>query len=91
MGKSIDYELKCKVMKRGIIAQYRMRWKELDEALFHIKPKGCYYSPDYIMNTLWQIEALIPILYYAFDSFPHKQVYERVTQLMDETIKKYDD
>ena len=90
MNKSIDYEIKCKVMQRGIIAQYRMKWKALDEALFHKKPMH-YYHPEYIMNVLWEIEALIPVVFYAFDSFPHKQIYKKVSDLMSETIKKYDD
>ena len=90
MSKSIDYKLKCKVMQRGIIAHYKMKWKELDEALFH-KKQDHYYYPEYIMNVLWEIEALIPIVFYAFDSFPHKQIYKKVSDLMTETIKKYDD
>lgn len=90
MNKSIDYELKCKVMQRGIIAQYRMKWKALDEALLHKKPMH-YYHPEYIMAILNEIDALIPTVYYAFDSFPHKQVYKRICELMEETWKKYDD
>ena len=50
-----------------------------------------YYHPDYIMAILNEIDALIPIVYYAFDSFPHKQVYKRICELMEGTWKKYDD
>ena len=87
MNKSIDYVIKCKVMQRGIISQYKMKWKSLDEALFHKKPND-YYYPEYIVTILNEINALIPIVYYAFDAFPHEQIYKRIDQLIEETWGK---
>lgn len=82
MNNLLSEVTQFRVLRKCIVAYYKMYWETLMKSLNGFEP----HPREYYVILLTQIRTLAPIMYDAYDFFPLKQVYINLSKLYGEIM-----
>ena len=84
MNYPLSDKNKYNILKKGIISYYRLAWQSLADALRGFET----YPREYYEIMFMRIDTLAPIVFYAYDFFPLRDVYVNLSNLRKEIEEK---